>query len=233
MRTGRPGTSLSDLAAGFLHLLWPSACTVCGRLGRTVCDSCFDFLIGTVQIFCLECGAPHPCATHADAPPCAALTAYGGRNRALVHRMKYGGAREIARRMGAAIGTRIVPPGADCVVPIPLHRDSTRDFNQAELIAAAAAAVWGVPVRDMLAWRAAVGRQATAPGRDDRALPARAIICGDGAAKGLRVVLVDDIYTTGATVRSARDALTEAGAIVSGAVVWARTGTSVAQGGMG
>ena len=111
---------------------------------------------------------------------------------------------------------------ADAIVPVPLHRGSDRGFNQCELIAEGISRVAGVPVvRDALEWRGRSGAQTGKSGLERRALPLDSFRCSD-SVRGLRVLLVDDVFTTGGTLRSARHAVKTAGGDVTAAFVWSR-----------
>ena len=206
-----------------LHVVWPVSCPVCGALGEMVCRDCLGLIVQHVPLFCMECGCTVPCGVHRDAPICIAAAFYGGINRDIVHRMKYSGGREIALLMGRLLAERFAPPEADFLVPVPLHMDSERDYNQAELIARGASEVWGIPVSRALRWRIASIRQANKPGAE-RALAGDAMELGRGLPVGCSVFLTDDIYTTGSTLRSASAALSRGGVKVAGAMVWSRGG---------
>lgn len=202
------------------HLVWPTLCPVCGRLGRLVCDGCLR--VRTLPLFCLECGAASPCGLHRDGPLCFSGSEYGETERAVVWAMKYKSGRSIARRMGRLLAEAAARPSADFLVPVPLHRGSGRGYNQAELIARGAEEVWNIPVRDVLAWRRELPRQAGKERASERVLPGDAIAAAGVIRPGTTVFLVDDVYTTGSTMRAARDALSRTGARVTGAMVWSR-----------
>ena len=204
-----------------LHVVWPANCPLCGALGEMVCRDCLASLIQQVPPFCLECGRTAPCGIHGDAPLCRAGSYYSGINRKLVHTMKYSGGRGLALSMGRLLAEHFSPPEADFLVPVPLHTDSERDYNQAELIANGASEVWGIPVSGALRWRTVIPRQANKPG-GERALGDDAIDLIVMPPAGSTVFLTDDIYTTGSTLRSASAALSKRGFKVAGAMVWSR-----------
>lgn len=160
--------------------------------------------------------------------------AYSGPARALVSALKFRGAVGVADAMAAQIAAN-APPwllAGVTLVPVPLHprRLRSRGYNQAAAIAAALADRTGRPVADCLLRR---GPPVTQVGRhraERRAGPAGSIEIRAGRSpdRGLapppgRVLLVDDVVTTGATLAACQNALREAGTSEFGAVVFART----------
>ncbi|MDR1965840.1 MAG: hypothetical protein LBQ36_03955 [Synergistaceae bacterium] len=152
---------------------------------------------------------------------CTAVSEYGGLNRDVVHLMKYSSRKNIALMMGGLMARMIPKPDVDFLVPVPLHKGSEREYNQAELIARGASSVWKVPVLDCLRWKSAVPSQARSLDRAHRVLPDGAISVRK-IEPGARVLLVDDVCTTGGTLLAARKPLCDSGAVVVGAVVWSR-----------
>jgi predicted amidophosphoribosyltransferase len=221
---------LLALPAGFLagvaQTIWPVSCPVCGRLGSQVCDGCLEGVMEEIPAFCMECGAGAPCGFHPGGPIVRAATSYAGVNRDIVRVMKYRSGRRVARMMGRLLAERFHKPDADFLVPVPLHKSSDRDYNQAEHIARGAGDVWGVPVASPLKWKRAASRQATKQGAAERTLPPDAIT-GRPMAGSPRVLIVDDVYTSGSTIRASASALGRSGAVAVGAMVWSRSGGSV------
>ena len=174
------------------------------------------------------------CPRCAENPPLVdaarAVGPYEGTLRDLVHRLKYDGRRSIAPRLAALLRERCgaVLAGADAVVPVPLHRrrEWSRGFNQADAIARDL----GLPV-----WRP-LRRTRHTPSQSTLAAPERhrnvhgAFGMRRGpwnnwttrCVSGARVVLVDDVRTTGATLDACADVLKAAGALEVRAVTVAR-----------
>jgi predicted amidophosphoribosyltransferase len=135
--------------------------------------------------------------------------------------MKYAGGKVIASMMGELMAAALPRPEADFLVPVPLHDFSARGYNQAALIAEGASRVWKIPVENSLRWASDARSQASKSGRGERELPDGAMKSSD-KIRGRRVLLMDDVCTTGNTLLAAKRALLKAGAEVAGAAVWSR-----------
>jgi ComF family protein len=164
-----------------------------------------------------------------------APVAYAGPARDMVRALKFRGARGLADAMAAQLAAN-APAGlldADgaparlragiTLVPVPLHprRLRSRGYNQAAELAAALAHRTGLEVADCLARSGAAATQVGRARAERRAGPAGAIEPVGGVPS--RVVLVDDVVTTGATLAACRAALLVAGSAEVRAVVFART----------
>jgi len=169
-------------------------------------------------------------------PPFERAVAYGsydGRLRDLIHLLKYEQVRPAAKVLGRLLADAIaalepsLPAGTIAVVPVPLHthKKSQRGFNQAELIAGAALKQLSCPDRFELCTRVLVRVRDTGSqiglSRHQRGQNLRgAFAVKEGVAiSGRDVLLVDDVYTTGATASECARALRRAGA----ARVWVTT----------
>jgi len=173
---------------------------------------------------CAGCAAELRPAPALPAPPgldsCAALLSYAGAGRELVARLKYRNARGsvpfLARGMAA-----LAPAGVEVVTwaPTTPARLRRRGFDQARLLARAVARELGVPRQPLLARRPGPAQT----GRDAAGRHSGPGFAGRRAIGGRRVLLVDDVVTTGATVAAASRALKDAGAGHVHAVAAART----------
>ena len=157
---------------------------------------------------------------------CRAIGPYDGTLRAIVHAFKYEGCRSLARGLGSRlrVSAADVLGGADIVVPVPLHRSRrrTRGFNQARALAGEL----GVPLVDALRRTRATPSQTDLPAeaRHDNMRNAFALARGRArrTLEGRRIVLVDDVSTTGATIEACAVVLRTAGAAEVSAVTAAR-----------
>ena len=236
------GRALAHVSAACLHLVFPTPCRLCGGAldpGRrsVVCGPCWAGLPRIGEGGCPCCGKPygdpavlaaspeHRCGDCRAAPPpfdiaraCLHYRDEGG-GRPLVLAMKYGGrpglAEALGRRMADEASARLGEGTFDLVVPVPLswRRLRERGFNQAALLAGPIAGRAGVAldVRSLRRPRAtppqtgsAAARAANVRGAFALGRPAR--------IAGRRVLLVDDVFTTGATVREGARTLLAAGA---------------------
>lgn len=191
-------------------LLLPDACAICGRRGVSPCAGCRAVL------------RPAP---RLPAPPgvdvCAAFLAYEGAGRELVARLKYRNARGSLRWLGARMAASVDPTKIDAVTWVPTTdtRRRARGFDQAELLARAVARALGKPCRRML--RRDAGPPQTGRSADERRIgPAFALAQRRVVA---RILLVDDVITSGSSVAAAARALRAGGCGFVWVVACART----------
>lgn len=203
---------------GVLDLLLPPACAGCGRFGHLVCNDCLaGFRAATAPDDRFMAPDPGTIVGDALALAIAAFTHDGNLRRAL-QRLKYGGNAGIAVPLARAAApalealTRVCGPLP--LIPVPVHtaRLRQRGYNQAGLLANALGAVAGLPVLDILERRRETARQ-HGLGKAARLHNLRgAFALRDGARIPSRLILVDDILTTSATLECCAQVLRDAGA---------------------
>ncbi len=235
----------ANLSAMPARLLFPPVCAGCRRQVSepgTLCGACWPKLRFLERPWCAVMGTPfaHDMGDNllsaeaiADPPPFArarAAVAYSGVARQMVQNLKYGDRTELAPWMARWMlraGSELVAE-AQMVVPVPLHwrRFLRRRFNQSAELARAVARLSALRFEPEALSRRKVTRQQVGLGARERQdnvrgafhVPPEAAI----RVAGRRVLLVDDVYTTGATVASASRALLRGGASAVDVLTFAR-----------
>ena len=225
------GVTRCKALAELLALLAPPACAACrvplGRGDERLCAACVRAL-PWLRRSCPRCalpghrGAACP-AVGAPWPLAWAPLAYEGVARELVAALKFRGALSVADLMGAHMAATLpagvrAAPGA--IVPVPPHhgRRRARGYDPAGALAAALARRLGRPLVACL--RRDGGARQVGAGRGARRRSRLAVTARDPPA---RVLLVDDVHTTGATLAACTRALAAAGVEVVAALSYART----------
>ena len=229
------GTWLARLGRAFADLLFPPHCVVCRTLGAWLCESCQAAIEAISPPVCGRCGLPLPALASDHYCPLAASSLAGVRAYALyrgplreaIHQFKYGGLQSLATLLGEMMagGWVTLAPSSgpvDAVVPVPLHpaRQRERGFNQSACLARQLGAHLGWPVIEgvLVRTRRTVPQVGLEPARRQTNV-AGAFQCVDGSLAGKRLLLIDDVRTTGSTLEAACLALHQGGA----ASVWAYT----------
>lgn len=216
---------LKRMALGAAEVFAPVAyCAECGAALNSsevgVCRLCLDRL----PVTSFEAWSQNPVKTRMDGriPLVSAFSCYyfhkGETLRRLIHQFKYSGNRNVATDLGREMGRRASAAGFtdnyDALIPVPLHwrREWRRGYNQSLVLARGIAEVTGLQVMtDVLLRRRAAPTQ-THLNAEQRHLNVRNVFSlGRGAqrAKGMRLLLVDDVFTTGATSEACLEKLLE------------------------
>ncbi len=233
-------THLARLGNGLLDLIYPPLCLVCGDRTETgtLCDRCVASFLPIPEPVCPVCGRPREgsvCRTcerfatetgavFAFDRACAGAI-YVGALRHAVHLLKYRDKEQLGGTLGAFLANRLVveellsdPDTIDVVAFVPMHpsRERSRGYNQARLLAEPVAQLLGVP---LLLGNGIVRAHKTAQqvGLTDKArrgnITAEAFAVSDPSViAGKRILLVDDVFTTGATVSACAATLKKSGA---------------------
>lgn len=201
----------------------PERCLHCrgpaGRAGVLLCDGCRRALPWLGTDGCARCGLPTPCGPRRCPARGAAFAAawaplaYEGPARSLVLAGKERAARRVAPFLAAAMAARApedVLGGAQGVVPVPADpaRRRRRGEDHATLLASATARVLGLPLLPLLVRRRTSAPQHGLGRAERRRLEAPELV----APPPGRVLLVDDVHTTGATLHAAATVLRAGGA---------------------
>ena len=138
---------------------------------------------------------------------------YGSEARRLIHQMKFNACGEAVPLLGKAMADALPDRDFDCITPVPLHlyRLRQRGYNQSLLLSQDIAARTGIPVVELLRRDRYHRPQSLTPQSLRRQNVANAFSCM-GNAEGLRVLLVDDVRTTGSTASACAKTLMDAGA---------------------
>ena len=197
---------------GILNVFYPSyaRCYCCGHprldnMGDHLCKPCrealasirkneiFFFVEGVEKVY-----APYP---------------YEGAARELIHCLKYDCIRDAAKVLGREMSVCLDEKDFDALVPVPLHpgRLIERGFNQAELLALAVGEQKNIPVLPALKRLRETGQQAKLE-KERRMRNMEGAFQTSSKVKGLQLLVVDDVCTTGATARACARALYKAGA---------------------
>lgn len=238
MEGGYGGLAINGALAGLdwvARALFPHFCSGCGKEGSVACHGCLkEIEAPRAGLFrCPGCAVSTPLGERCIAAACAShaldgivsMAAYDDAGiRSLLHSYKYEKTAEaevvLRRQFGAFVIAHtdvfaVITAGA-VVVPIPLHplRRAGRGFNQAEMLAEVIASATDRPYRPRFLRRAFGGRpQADVERREERVRNVAGIFrATKRLAPGTRVVLVDDVATTGSTLSEAARALRAVGA---------------------
>lgn len=222
-------SAVAELVGGVYRLalreLLPARCGACERFGEFLCAECRSSLSPAGGARCETCwqtSAGERCPRCAEYGfVCTAVRAcytYDGPAKQVILAMKYGGHHALASVVGGLMAARWPEFGleADLVVPVPLHarRRRQRGFNQAALLAGTLGRALILPVdeRSLARPRPTPPQARTSSAEERRANVYGAFACAAGALRDRRVLLVDDVTTTGATLGASAAALYAAGA---------------------
>lgn len=224
-------TALKPAYEMAVSLVFPRRCPVCDRpvrpYGRLICDECRD-MVGYVHgATCYKCGKPLDDDTAEYCADCARSSHIYERGISLfeyrsvsdsIYRFKYRGRREYAdwygEEMARHLGRAILSVKPDMLIPVPIHESKKRirGYNQASLIAHRLSDRLGIPVGDDIIRRV----KRTTPLKD--LTPSERNIILRGAfkltvndVKLKTIMVIDDIYTTGATIDAVAEAFAGCG----------------------
>ena len=231
------------LAVRALDFALPPRCPACGLIvaePHAFCLGCWRSLAFLGEPCCARCGLPFEygggeeaeCGRClADPPPfdrLRAAVAYGEVARAVALKLKYSGRPGVAETLARLMARHLDRGGASLLVPVPLHRWRIwkRGYNQAALVASALSRRTGLAADLDLLRRTRATPPLKGLGRRERALAVRGAFRlrdgGKAALAGRSVILVDDVFTSGATAAACARVLKRAGAESVSVLTWAR-----------
>jgi ComF family protein len=221
--------------SSLIDLIYPASCIACGGPAAEphgLCGPCWRTMPLIERPYCERLGTPFAVemgpgllspAALAEPPVfgrARAVTRYDGPAREMVHRLKFEDRLELGRAMGlwmARAGAELIAD-ADALLPVPLHRIRlwTRRSNQAAVLGGFVGQACGLPLWPDVLRRVKATRSQVGLSRNERALNLQGSFKVPDEARaaiaGRRLVLIDDVLTTGATANAASRVLLRAGA---------------------
>lgn len=197
----------ASISKSILNILFPPRCIGCGVDGIWLCNSCLD-----------RCGPPvdrNAPIKNVDRLLCLGSYDTPTLGKA-IRDLKYSSGRVLAAALGDALGALLLHESihSDCIVPVPLHRhrQRSRGFNQSVLLARGAASITGVPVRNVVTRTRNTVPQVSLSEEKRTTNVADAFSLATGVtAVPEHGIIVDDVFTTGATISEVAHVLRQAG----------------------
>ncbi len=244
--TGRLRDCAVRLGTQILGVLFPRACMLCGEAaaedGAGLCAGCYDRIEKITGPVCIRCGAvftsPHggdhlcgDCITRRVHYDCArSAVVYAGELRRAIQQFKFNRRSMLAEPLAelAAGNCKPIGPhrGYAALVPVPLHphRLRHRGYNQSLLLALWLGRYWNLPVERDYLRRTIWSVSQTSLHRSQRRRAVRgAFTCRCSPYKDKRLLLIDDVFTSGATVDECARILKRHGAAAVDVLTVART----------
>ncbi len=221
---------LRQAAESALDLLFPPVCAGCGAVGHVFCPRCAQDVTPVPAQICARCGRLQPAAiavcaqcrqasSHLLLARAAALHTHPLREA--IHALKYNNRPELAPLLARYLAAvcqappwEALLPRIDAVVPVPLHqqRRAARGYNQSELLAAALCRASGLALEPSWLARTQDTPQQVGLSAVQRRQNVAGAFAASGRVRGHCLLLVDDVYTTGATLEACAEAAHTAGA---------------------
>jgi len=229
-----------EVLASLLNLLFPPRCVACRRTGQLFCDGCAQRVQPIPAPVCPCCGQPqsHPdlCPSCLALPEDARLIAracaiHASPLREAIHAFKYEKQPQLApllaRYLHAGYTNALmssIQGGVSAIAPVPLHpnRERSRGYNQSALLARAFAQRTGLPLNETLLQRVRDTQPQVGKNYSERQENVADSFTADPAVAGMTLLLIDDVYTTGATLRACAAAARRSGARAVHALALAR-----------
>jgi ComF family protein len=228
-----PASASPSITSRLLDLLFPARCAGCGHPGDLFCANCQAQVQPVPQPVCVRCGRPVPAAGrcrecaggHFHVSAIRSAGVYADPLSQAIHRFKYEGRRELHEPLGLLLAGYWLGRSVtvDLVAPVPLHENRLRErgFNQSELLAMVLCrqARLSLLQPGVLCRQRDTQQQMLLGPAERRANVQDAFAWAGPALAGCKVLLIDDVATTGSTLEACAEALLAAGA----GKVWALT----------
>ena len=228
-------TLLQKSTQSLLDLLFPPRCTSCKATSSWLCQDCFNCISFIIPPICNRCGTPIT-ATASACRQCknnplqnidgirSAASFEDNPIRPAIHFLKYRNHKAVAAILATLLAEvyRRYDLTVDVIVPVPLHasRLQERGYNQSELLAKAMGEILGVPMNTSILQRTRPTRSQMTLGVNERHQNvAGAFACHNLHLSGQKILLIDDVCTTGSTLDACAGALKKSGPVA----VWGLT----------
>lgn len=216
-----------------VDLLFPPQCVACRRNGWWLCPPCAQIAEPVGDVICDRCGRPQVRPTLRcdacrlqlrSAAACQIVriaTIHATPIREAIHALKYDNRPELAEPLARYLTATVMRApwrdrylATDGVIPVPLHaeRRQARGYNQSELLASAFCRQTRLPLQATWLVRQRPTQSQVGLSATERQNNVDSAFVADRAVQGKRIILVDDVYTTGATIEACAAALHAAGA---------------------
>ena len=211
-----------------INIIFPKKCISCGKKGGYLCDDCLSLLETNPYYYCL-CDKPQKLSTSGKCSLCenkhldGLLSASSLDQRLvkeMIHKIKYGYIKELSLPCALLILTHLQIVGKDIsqysLIPIPLSgtKKRRRGFNQSEEIARAIVEATSLPLISEVLIKTKNSRAQVDLGRKERIENIKNCFAVKNKEKieGKKILLLDDVYTTGSTMNECAKVLKESGA---------------------
>ena len=216
------GRAIGRWLGRVLDLVFPPRCLGCGAWGVYLCPDCLSdahFLATPKTVGWGYQGEALPLTVWS-------VGLHQGILREAVHQLKYEGLRALAQPMAAMLASTWRQAGlsASGIVPVPLHssRQRSRGYNQSTLLARALAAEVGVPAVEGAVIRVRATPPQVGLSARERLANVEGAFQAANCLRGMRLIVLDDVCTSGATLVACAQAISQAGGEVVAAMTFTR-----------